>query len=862
MPGLNLTHMEAKERGRVITRVNTYKVSLNLTGEGETFRSKTEIRFQALEGSQTFLDLVAKDLVSAKLNGADIPLGSYEDNRLPLTGLREENVLEVVGDFYYMNTGEGMHRSVDPADGKTYLYTQFEVPDARRVYPTFEQPDLKASFTFDVTVPEEWTVFSVSPTPVPTPVGDGLQLFAFAPTPRISTYITAIVAGPYEGETATIRSIDGREIELGVYARASLRKYLDASDIMNITEQGFGFFENAYGIPYPFTKYDQIFVPEYNAGAMENAGCVTIRDQFIYRSKPTDWEREERANVILHELAHMWFGNLVTMKWWEDLWLNESFAEYMSHLATQRATEWPDAWVGFLGRKEWGLSQDQKPTTHPVRTPMKDLEDVEVNFDGITYAKGAAVLRQMVSYVGEQNFFDGLHRYLSKHSWDNAELDDLLVELEATSGRDMGRWTRLWVEESGVNTLRPKVEVDADGNLASLSVLQTSDVPEVSLRPHRLIVSGYSLGDDGRVEPDFKVELDVDGEETPVTGTTAQGEDIFGRPRPDLILVNDGDLAYAKVRLDADSLKFAEEHIAKFEDPLTRRVILGAAWDMTRDAEMPATQFLELALNAAGEETSVATLDSLLSQISTAATRFTAPVHRLGTLLSVATRLAALARNAAPGSDAQELFVKAFAAHAVTQGQGEFILNLYRGEMVLEGLEVGDEILWELLFAAIRLGVAGEEQIEERLAADPTLSGQENAARARATINSDAVREQTWEAVVTDDSIPNETRWAMARGFWAHAATLPNVYAPFASKFFGHVTEVWEGATFQVAARVLKVMNPTPLAGYVASVDVPALGEAWLAANEGAPDALRRLITEGWDDAKRMVAAQAEDAQQ
>lgn len=848
MSGLNLTRAEAMAR-REILNVENYDVNLDLTVGDRVFRSTTTITFEATAGSDTFVDMVADKIHSIELNGKPLAAEAYSDYRLQLTDLEAKNTLTVDGDFLYMHTGEGMHRSVDPADGKVYLYTQFEVPDARRVFPTFEQPDLKATFTFSVLVPKEWTVFSVSPTPKPIEEG-GFARFNFATTPRISTYITAIVAGPYEGKTREIRSTDGREIELGVYARASLSEYLDAERIMDITEAGFDFFENAYGIPYPFIKYDQIFVPEYNAGAMENAGCVTFRDQYVFRSDPTDWQLESRTNTILHELAHMWFGDLVTMQWWDDLWLNESFAEFMAHLATAEATEWTDAWVGFMGRKEWGMAQDQKPSTHPVKADMRDLNDVEVNFDGITYAKGAAVLRQMVSYVGRDNFFEGLGRYLTKHAWGNAQLQDLLSELEATSGRDMKRWTKVWVEEAGVTTLRPEISIGDDGKIKELSVVQEVFTPGASLRPHRLIVAGYSLNEDGTaVEQVFSCELDVDGEKTSV-------EKAIGLSKPQLILVNDQDLAYAKIRLDEDSLKFATQNITKIGDALTRRVILAAAWDMTRDGQMAATEFIDLALEDARIEDSISSLSTVLQQVDRAVTGFVAPQNRGARLESVGDRLLELAKNAAAASDEQKLFVLALARRAVSAAHLDFIDGLYSGNQPLEGLDVGLDMRWQLLFALVRAGRAGTDQINTQLAMDNTLTGEENAARARATIDKDSVREETWQAIMHDTTIPNDTRWAMAAGFWSHAALRPLSYEGYVEPFFDQLVKVWDTHTFQIASRLVTYMEPVPLAGYIPGVDVAERAKKWLADHEERPDSLRRLIIEGRDDALRMVTAQ------
>lgn len=850
MPGLNLTLEEAQQRASLIT-VDSYDVDLDLTGSDKVFRTKATVAFDATPGSETFVDMVAETIHSAELNGRTLDASTYRDYRLPISDLKEHNTLVIDADFKYMHTGEGLHRSVDPADGKVYLYSQFEVPDARRVYPTFEQPDLKATFTFTVKVPKDWTVLSVSPTPTPQIEGD-FATFRFAPTERISTYITAIIAGPYEGKTGVIRSIDGREIDLGVYCRASLAQYLDADLIMEITEQGFDFFENAYGIPYPFTKYDQIFVPEYNAGAMENAGCITFRDQYIFRSQPTDWELESRTNTILHELAHMWFGDLVTMKWWDDLWLNESFAEFMAHLATAEATRWSDAWVGFMNRKDWGLSQDQKPSTHPVKAPIRDLEDVEVNFDGITYAKGASVLRQMVAYVGRENFFKGLNAYLTKHAYANATLEDLLSELEAASGRDMDHWTKVWVEEAGVTTLRPEVTVDEYDVITGLDVVQEVFTPGASLRPHALIVAGYSLGEDDKVHQVFSEAMDVDGERTQVS-------EALGKHRPDLILVNDQDLAYAKIRLDRESLGFVTRNIAKFPDALTRRILIAAAWDMTRDGEMPATEFLDLALEDLKVEDSVSARSQILRQIDEAVSSFVAPTNRGARMESVASRILELAKDAEPGSDAQKMLVQSLSRRSVSVGQYDFIDSLYRGTEVLDGLDMSLDLRWDLLFALVRAGRVGEEEIAGLQAEDSSLTGDQNAARARATVDSDSVREKTWQAIMHDVEIPNDTRWSMAQGFWSHSRTKPLEYQRYIERFFDQLAKTWEEHTFHIASRLVTIMFPDPLTGYIPNEDIAGRAQQWLVDHTDQPESLRRLVAESRSDCERMLVAQKVD---
>ncbi|MCD4549289.1 aminopeptidase N [Schaalia sp. lx-260] len=855
MPGLNLTHAEATARSSVVS-VSHYDVVLNLCHGDTDFRSTTTITFDAVAGSSTFVDLVSRNIHSITLNGQELHPTIHRDHRIELSDLAEHNTLTVDADCQYMHTGEGLHRFVDPADGQAYCYSQFEVPDARRVYATFEQPDLKATFRFTVTVPAGWKVFSNAPTPEPeahTGEDNSPQwTYRFATTEVMSTYITAIIAGPYVGETSSLTSSDGREIPLGVYCRSSLRDHLDVDRILEVTRQGFTFFEAHYAIPYPFTKYDQIFVPEYNAGAMENAGCVTFRDQYIFRTRPTESDLENRANTILHELAHMWFGDLVTMKWWNDLWLNESFAEFMSHLALAEATQYVDGWTGFMLRKDWGLRQDQMPTTHPIKAEIRDLADVEVNFDGITYAKGAAVLRQLVSYVGRDAFFAGLQRYLAAHSYANATLADLLTELEKASGRDLSAWSRVWLEEAGVTVLRPLVEVDDNGVLTRVAIEQESFTPGSSLRPHRLAIAGYSRAQDGKLRRVMHEELDVDGAITEVTS-------LSGQARPEFLLVNDGDLAYAKIRLDEESLAFATTNIRLFDDSLTRGVVMACAWDMTRDGQMPASTYLDLALNAASVETNAQMLTLLLRHIDEAVHTFIAPHKRASVQENVGRSLLLLARTAPSGSDEQRLFVRAAARNATTTDQIEALKALFEGTQTLQGLDLDVDIRWALLFNLVRTGAATEADINTCEAEDSTMTGLQNAAAARAARALPEVKSAAWESILRDHKIANDTRWAMVSGFWAQVRTTPELYLPFVEDYFASLESIWSSHTFHTAEDIVTLMFPSELAGYVDSIDIIRLGEQWLADHSEASGALVRIIRERIAVAQRQITAQKAD---
>ena len=852
MPGLNLTRDEALARAGVISEVTRYDIELDLTRGDTDFGSRTRVEFTAAPGGAAFADLVSTNVRSIKLNDRDLDPGAHhQDSRISLDDLAEHNVLEVDADCQYMHTGEGLHRFVDPADGKAYTYSQFEVPDARRVYTTFEQPDLKSTFTLTVKAPKGWKVFSNAPTPSPEEDGDSWT-YRFATTEKMSTYITAVVAGPYEGVTDTLTSSDGRTIDLGVYCRASVLEHLDADAIIDITRKGFEFFEDAYGIAYPFTKYDQVFVPEYNAGAMENAGCVTFRDAYVFRTRPTEAQLESRANTILHELAHMWFGDLVTMKWWNDLWLNESFAEFMSHLALAENTPYTEGWTGFMVRKDWGLKQDQLPTTHPITAQIRDLADVEVNFDGITYAKGASVLRQLVSYVGRDAFFAGLHEYLTAHSYANATLADLLGELEKASGRDLAAWSKVWLEEAGVTLLRPSVETDEEGRITRLSIEQEAFSEGASLRPHRLAVAGYSL-DGESLQRVFHEELDVDGASTDVPSAE-------GVARPDFILVNDGDLAYAKIRLDEDSLAFAVANITRFTDSLTRGVVMAAAWDMTRDGQMKARDYLNLALTAVPAETNMQLLTLTLRHIDEAVRTFVAPDARAEAAETVGRRLLLLARTARSGSDAQRMLVAAAARNASNAEQFEAIKALYDGSATLEGLELDVDLQWSLLIALVRGGVAGDAEIDAREQEDDTMTGRQNAAAARAARDDAAVKEQVWEQVLGDKSIPNDTRWAMVSGFWAQARTTPSLYEPYVERYFAALAQVWEENTFHTAEDLTTLLFPSDLAGYAPGVDVVRAGHEWIDANPGAPAGAVRIIRERIDVCERQMANQVADA--
>jgi aminopeptidase N len=846
MPGINLTREEAAERARLLS-VSTYDVALDLTTSETTFASATTIRFSCQEsGASTFADLVGATVHQVTLNGHPVDRAAYEDSRIALTDLRAENELTVVADCTYSHSGEGLHRFVDPVDKLVYLYTQFEVPDARRVYTTFEQPDLKGEFTFHVTAPSHWQVVSNSPTPEPVDLGLGRSVWHFAPTRRMSTYITALVAGEYVVVRDTYHGKRG-DIPLGLFLRDSLSEHLEAEDLLTVTKQGFEFFENAFDMAYPFGKYDQLFVPEYNMGAMENAACVTFRDEMIFRSRQTRSAYEGRANTILHEMAHMWFGDLVTMKWWDDLWLNESFAEWAAHHASTVATQYDEAWTSFCNaRKTWAYRQDQLPSTHPIAADNYDLEAVAVNFDGITYAKGASALRQLVAWVGEEQFFAGLRSYFAAHAYGNSELIDLLSALEHSSGRQLGSWAKEWLQTSGVNTVRPVFEVGDDGAFMSFLVNQTAHPEFPTIRRHRLAVGLYDLTDAGLVRR-TRVEIDVAGDETEVP-------ELVGERQPDLVLLNDGDLSYTKVRLDERSLATLVDHIDRFTESLPRALCWGAAWDMTRDAEMRASTWVDLVLRGIGSETDLTAVRALVQQTGRVVTSYTAPENRDAVSARWEDGIRALALAAEAGSDHQLTFVRALANAARSEESLDIVQGLLDGSRTLDGLAVDVDLRWTLLMALATEGRAGEQEVSDELDRDNTISGQENAAATRAAMPTPEAKEQAWRDAVERDDVPNETMRSIAYSF--HQPRQDEFLEPYTARYLEAAETIWEERSVHQASTVLSYMFPLTIATQQTLDTV----DAWLQSAKANP-AARRYVIEGRSDLERALDAQRKDAE-
>lgn len=844
----NITRAESAARSSIIA-VDGIDVDLDLTTGPDTFTSITTVAFTCSEpGSDSWIDLIAPEVVSVNLNGRDLdPAEVFDGARIQLPGLEAANVVIVKARCAYMRTGEGLHRFVDPVDDEVYLYTQFESADARRMYACFEQPDIKAPFTLHVTAPAHWQVVSNAATPESVAVGDSAARWDFAATPPISTYITALVAGPYHVERDTYTGSFGT-YPLGVFCRSSLASHLDADEIFTITKAGFAFFEDLFGIGYPFGKYDQLFVPEFNAGAMENAACVTFLEDYVFRSRVTDAAYEQRSNTILHEMAHMWFGDLVTMTWWDDLWLNESFAEWAAHHANVNATRFTDAWTTFSNlRKAWAYRQDQLPSTHPIAADMVDLDSVRVNFDGITYAKGASALRQLVAWVGEEEFVQGLIAYFTKYAWGNTQLQDLLAELEAASGRDLSAWTHEWLQTSGVNLLTADFTV-ADNRFTDLVIVQHPPAsPEgvaPTLRSHRIALGLYDLTPEGLKRRE-RIEIDVVGERTPVPA-------VVGARQPDLLLINDDDLTFAKIRLDDRSWRTAVDHIGDLDDSLARALIWGAAWDMTRDGEVSTGDFLDLAISGLPGETEISVVQQTLRQVRLAIDLYAAPEHRDGYQLRLADALHGWLADAEPGSDRQLAFMRSFAASASSTQHQDFIEAILDGSIELPGLAVDADLRWSLLQRLAATGRAELDQIESELARDDTATGRRQAALARAARPSPEAKALAWADAMERTDLPNALLDATIAGFVQPDQV--ELLKPYRDRFFAEVVDAWDRQTMEMGQSIAMGLYPALLvdAETVAATDV------FLARDDLNP-ALRRLVLEGRDGVLRAMRARAAD---
>jgi aminopeptidase N len=845
VPGTNITQIEAAQRSEII-KVESYKIDLDVTTGAETFLVKTTIKFAGLKpGATTFIDCVGKRVISAKLNGADFD-PKFDGETVFLPAIAADNTLEIEHEGIYSNSGEGLHRFVDPADNEVYLYTQFETGDARRMYACFDQPDQKATFTISTITPKHWAVISNYGIESAKDLDNDRKHTQFATSQVISTYVTAIVAGAY---TSVHDEYKGEKtIPMGIYARKSFFQYVDAENIFEVTKQGFAYFEKTFGLAYPFGKYDQIAVAEYNWGAMENVGCVTFHeDVLIFRSKVTERSYISRASTIHHEMAHMWFGDLVTMKWWQDLWLNESFAEWASYMAVSESTKYKNAWTEFNSvRKNWAYRADQLSSTHPIAVEMKDLDAVRTNFDGISYAKGASVLQQLVAHVGRDNFIAGLRKYFAKHAYANTELSDLITELEATSGKNLTAWVATWLRTAGVNTLRPVIALDGD-KYASVAVKQ--EVPPMpvgskELRPHRLYIGLFDIKGNALTRRE-SIEVDIAGELTEI-------KELAGKKAADLLLINDHDQTYAKLRFDDRSVETMKKYLGQLDDSLARGLIWASLWDSTRDGELSASDYIEIALNALKGETDISMITATFMQIDTAIWAYLAPKNRDALRLSVANTAQELLASAKPGSDSQLQYARAFANNAYTPAQFESLKAMLNGSV--DGLLMDADLRWFIFLCGVKRGIFGVSDIQSEGDRDKTAHGKQYVAYAHAALPNHEAKAAAFKSITTDD-LSNTIHSYKCRGFNENIHC--DLLEAFVDEYFDAILKVWSTKGYEIAETTATLTFPT----WAISDETVKKAQHWLdVTGKDASAALRRTVTEGRDAMTRSLKARAVDA--
>jgi aminopeptidase N len=780
-------------------------------------------------GADTFIEFIGPAVSRAELNGKALDPKAFDGGRLRLEGLAADNTLTVSGTASYMHDGTGLHRFHDPVDGCVYLHSQFASYDAHRAFACFDQPDLKATYSIEVNAPSDWVVVSN------TQGKRNGDVWHFPKTKSMSTYLAAIVAGHYHAVHQ-----DHRGIALGLYCRQSLMKYLDPDELFELTRQGLDYFEKRFGYPYVFGKYDQLFVPEFTAGAMENAGCVTFAEIYVFRSRVTEAMRMRRCETLLHEMAHMWFGDLVTMRWWDGLWLNETFATYMGNLANVEATRFKNTWTAFaMNYKARAKAQDQLPTTHPIVAEIPDVESVLLNFDAITYEKGGAALKQLVAWVGEDAFFKGVATYFKRHEYGNTELADFLAPLEEASGRDLKAWSRVWLEQAGVNTISAKIATDGT-RMKSATLVQQAPSAHPTLRPHRLRVGLFDIQGKSLVRRRSD-ELDIDGASTKVP-------QLAGELVPDLLLVNDDDLTYTKITLDERSLATLKTHLRGLDDGLARAVLWEALWDMVRDAQLQVADYLEISLANIDVETDAAIAGTLIGRLTAALERYADPSDRASMRADVANGAKERLSRIAPGSDLQVLWTNAFIGAAREPEDVAWVRGLLDGTTKLDGLVVDFAVRWSAVNALATIGAADEELIAAELERDPTDQGSRAAASARAAQPLAQAKAEAW-ATVTNKDLSMAMKRAVASGF--HRADQIELLSAYVQPYFDTLIPIWESCVIEEALTFIGSMYPH----MVVTKAVVDLTDEWLARKDGVPGPMRRSLLESQDDLKRALHA-------
>ncbi|GAB2570612.1 aminopeptidase N [Kribbella endophytica] len=844
MPALTVD--DARGRAEVV-EVRGYQLDFDFTGGDETFRAVSTVWFAA-KGGATWVDVKAREVLSAKLNGVPVEVGLVEDGRLPLTGLAGENELVVDAVMAYARDGEGMQRSVDAADGRVYLYGMSSLESAPRYFACFDQPDLKAPYRITATVPPEWIVLGNGPAKEIAP-----GRWEIAETKPLSTYFVTLVAGPYH----LIRSeYDG--IPLGLGCRQSLAPHLDrdAEDLFTVTAQAFDEYHRLFGYRYPFGEYHQVFVPDFNLGAMENPGCVTVADTLVFRSAVTDAERSTRARILVHELAHMWFGDLVTMKWWNDLWLNESFAEYMAHRVSHDVTDHRGHWEDFgYVRKWWGLQADQRSSTHPVASdPVKDARETLEDFDGISYAKGAAVLKQLAAYLGDDVFLRGVTAHLAAHEYGNADLPEFVAKLTEAGAVGLAEWSAQWLRTSGLDTI--SVTRTADG------VVLHRSRPDDAERPHRLKVGAYDEA--GRPT---SVDVLLDADEVAVALD----------PSAALVVPDSGDDTWAKIRLDAAGLEALPRVLPLIADGTTRAVIWNSIRDSVADGDLNPQQALEILLAALPAEDSDIAVGSLLRWAEDSLLGRALPYEPFrGQLADVLTeRLAtcppgsslqlAIARGVIATTSDADLLQTWLSDSSNRPGNsssrpgnsssrpgnsssrpGNSSSRPGNSSSSPAGLEVDADLRWALTLQLVRLNAFGAAEIDAELARDHSTEGTIHAAKCHAALPDG--KEAAWNRVMTDPTVGVNELYALCSGFWHPSQA--ELTAPYVDRYFAEIA-----GTAKIRAGIAVGLTAGRFFPRFAVEERTVVRAESLVADDTVPPGIRRAVADAADDLKRTFDA-------
>ncbi len=873
----NLTQAEAARRSELLT-VSSYDVHIDLTHAADqtikTYPTTTTVRFSAAAGSETFIDYIHHSLDLVKLNGTTLDHAKLtQGSRIHLPQLAAQNTLTIMGRSYYSQSGEGLHRYFDPHDGKVYLYTQYEPADCRRVFPNFEQPDLKAVFNFCVTAHKDWVVESNAPlqSTVPDPADSNISKRIFAPTQKISTYITSILAGQYyslEDSYQPTAQHNSGPLTLRLFCRQSLRDHLDASNIFKVSKAGLDYFQDLFAYPYPYPKYDQAFVPEYNLGAMENPGLVTFTEAYLFESGATQAQLESRANVIYHEMSHMWFGDLVTMKWWNDLWLKESFAEYMGTLAAAEAAGFKESWVTFANRrKSWAYKQDQLPSSHPIVGDVPHLEAARQNFDGITYAKGSSVIKQLVAYLGFTDFIAAIRLYFQRHAWSNTSLEDFLTALDQTTSRDIFSWATAWLQTSGLSSIQTERSYSSDGQLKEfyLNQLLPQGKPSQLGRPHRLELETYRWsGQELAVTENFKVEIPAGP--NPKTQLNLKPEQLAKLEEADLLLVNAQDLTYAKVLLSPeDGLASALKSVSSIKNPLSRGLIWGSLWNQVRDASLTSSTFVQAVAQHLSGEQSATILSNILDQGQSAISLYT-PAHKRPQLWQQLYQACYTSlRQAQPGSDTQLILLRALLAISLHTHEGLADLKdiasgaqeKNTGDIALTpGLPHHQSLGWSALIALAARNSISQEELDQARKNYPSSIAERGYAYASAAFPQAQTKQAAFSKILYDNSISNEILTATAQGFQTGPQELRSDYT---APLLADLEEIWQNRSIGMATRLISGLFPQE--DYRAELPVnqhPSYRAVadWLQEHPQAPSALIRLVREELAGLERSLTGQ------